>query len=500
MITFHMKESKIMNLIIKNFYAQSYASMNARVNEIKKKNISQFKDVIGAKDYRANKAILERVAEELARDAEAKYKKRNKKYPNDKIVNIRIQKDIANIKEIEEGFEAFKGNRAAYFKMLFEEYARKPQFERTKIVYGKQFNEIMNCINPKEHSYKEVVIKYTESQFPCETIAIPCKITSRTETSFPIVFFLQKNNDENQPFIVQEIALSKIKEISINRTLQDSLITAEIIKISKNLSETNNASFQNNDKRIVVSFSEQGLYKMFNTPLRRPFFDEKRIRENGSMRYIVNFEGKISEAKEYLSQFGADALVIEPKSLQEDFHKLFNDASNAYSAPEKARNYIATADVLSDIQSHTNNFEETCNDMYIKYMNKAIAFEDTGDVLAFTIGSVEAGLTDWAPYVADFYFDGEIIEQDYSKAAHYYLMAFDRLNRRQYLNLASLFDNNLLLEPVSEKQINILKEATRDASQYNTCEGYSFYYQAFNRVPDEYNKVVDNGDEILAYY
>ncbi len=204
-----------------------------------------------------------------------------------------------------------------YFRNMFASYSLLPQDKRETIIFRQNFELIRQAIDNDRKIY------FTTTNNNAPHIVSPYTIANSKEELFNYV--LCKYN--NFPY---SFRIGRIKQIKILNESRD--LTGPIIEVFDRMARFG-PQFSYEVKKphipIKVKFSERGKRQYRSMYLHRPQY----FKEEDDIYY---FDCSRSQAFQYFSRFGSNAVVLEPEDLRSDLQKFFSIADRKYRRIDKA--------------------------------------------------------------------------------------------------------------------------------------------------------------------
>ncbi|MFP4698639.1 MAG: WYL domain-containing protein [Eubacteriales bacterium] len=199
-----------------------------------------------------------------------------------------------------------------YFRMLFEEYAARPQYSREKILFSKTYNTIKESID-KTHKIKIKLkghsVYYTSS---------PTLLNNSKEEQYNYLILLDEERN------VRSVRLSHIDDIILLKNTKIVLTDQEKGKIEK-LKE-NFDPFTFNFSQIRLRLTEEGENLYQRIVHNRPDY----IKKEKDNEYIFNCsKDKIFV---YFFSFGNNVEILEPTDLRNRFKTAYEKSLEIYES------------------------------------------------------------------------------------------------------------------------------------------------------------------------
>lgn len=324
--------NKLLNLIVINYSNRSDADFRVAFSKYQ-----EFYDAVKRRD--ADDQLLLQVKDYFRRDF---YSRQNKTIHGERfrftltrksverLASIDdIPKDIINRGRVEEEQEQEKKKKptigyrslAKYLSRLFESYSKLSTAERERIIFSDRYKMLEQIISSKTHSVKTIIKENTWLHVK------PYKIIFDVTTRQNYLIGLSSADPENEGYNPAPFRINRLRNLQEDNSIEP-INKVEIEFIEKRLKEVSPAYISMNAKEIKVKLSREGQIKMNVIVRNRPKIVQKNELENGEVEYTVYCTE--FQAKNYFFQFGADAVVTEPKSLNEFMKTEFQKAADRY--------------------------------------------------------------------------------------------------------------------------------------------------------------------------
>lgn len=307
-----------LNKIILHFYPNAHASLSIRYEKQKikyKKLLNLTDSKKGLQKYAKEWELLDKLMLAYQSDCEEEYKK----YPKGSSIKFRLNNQNTGILfDLFSDNTSVQGHRSAgkYLNGLFTEYTKLPYSEREKIYFKDVFEVISQSIKNKTYI---TYMSATNSHF--FTVA-PYKIcTVSTLPYHYLACFTHSKNDDN----FEQIISLRISRILNPVPTQSTFSITELNKarIETALKEKGSAYLQDNMETIKVRLTDAGV-QLYNRKLhQRPQY----IARNNN---IYEFCCAKQQAFHYFIDFGADAYILEPQSLNQEMKLFFEKSYKNY--------------------------------------------------------------------------------------------------------------------------------------------------------------------------
>lgn len=258
---------------------------------------------------------------------------------SEKIVNMLISNEYSIIKSKKNVKIAFKPTIAtkpyikknyftSYFREMLESYAKKPMFEREKIIFSQTYDDIEKAC--RNHDTIGIYLKNGK-----EHIVKAYKITHSNEEMFNYLL-CQEMNKDNEPE-TKVYRLNRIeRKFVCNQSNKMPSFGDGIIDCFKKMEEYGpqfaiNRDIKNDPNyKIIVHLSKEGMSSYKKIYLQRPRYKDpkkipKEIEKNGTTYFEIELDCSEFQAFLYFRRFNpGEAEIMEPQSLRQrmiDFHQ-----------------------------------------------------------------------------------------------------------------------------------------------------------------------------------
>ena len=306
--------SGIINRILKN-----YDNTKASLSYVAKEAANQFDLIFD--DINTNPEMKRKYIDQAIDEA----KKSLYHFPKDISKKIRLQnsvyEELYNYNWPENKYNISPGS---YIKAVLEDYSRKTFYEREQIVYRDYIETIQNSITNK----RQLKISYTTASGIQNTFIIkPYRMSNKYETTYNYLIGTSVQEDSIATYRISRI--TNVKEIKQNGKIKDNK------KIEKEISDKGIQFLSSGDcEKIIVEFTREGKRKYDTILHLRPqlLTNQSNNMQKGldGETYYAHFYCTKYQALIYFLQFGSDAIIIEPTSLQKEIEDKFLAAYNSY--------------------------------------------------------------------------------------------------------------------------------------------------------------------------
>ena len=212
-----------------------------------------------------------------------------------------------------------------YLGRLFESYAKLAIKDREKCIFAENYEIIESAI-----SERKCISVNISAQDSIKTLQIkPYKLLADifTEYYYLVGYSCEQPNEE------YKIATFRISRLNNPKKCRGDYLTQnEIIALEQRLENVSPAYLQNKAVEIKVIMTEAGEEKYFRILRNRPNAIKKETLRNKDSDYTVKytFFGSEFQIANYFHQFGADAVITEPRELHDEQKEWYDNALNAY--------------------------------------------------------------------------------------------------------------------------------------------------------------------------
>ena len=203
-----------------------------------------------------------------------------------------------------------------YFRNMFASYSLLPQDKRDTIIFKQNFDLINEAIENDRKIY------FTTANSDAPHIVSPYLIASSKEELFN--YLLCRYNKFPYSF-----RMSRIRQIKILNESRD--LTDKIIEVFDKMAKYGpQYSYEVKKKQvpIKVKLNERGQRSYRLMYLHRPQYVKKEDD-------IYYFDCSRSQAFQYFSRFGSNAIILEPEDLKTDLHRFYETAARKYRKIDK---------------------------------------------------------------------------------------------------------------------------------------------------------------------
>ncbi len=342
--------SGFLNVIFKNFYEQSKASISLRCLEKKE----ELNDIYSTnKSLSKDKVLLNNIINTYLKSYEENLLKKATSYPKGAGQKFRINKEnLAILKDIEEA-NYYDNSIGLYLKAIYEEYVLKPLYIREQIFFKDTYDEINNAIKNERKLKISLLSKISvdgKHKYTKKFYVLPYKIVQDKTNSYNYLIgfseeikdIIQKdeNGKEYKTTITLErspacFRLSRIENASLMSSMGAHISKDNKNELDKLLIERTAMFITTDSIDIKVKFTEKGLESFKRILYMRPQF--YKIDKND--KYLYTFNCTELQAIHYFFKMGWDVQIIEPISLREKFIQRYSRAIKSYQGMSKQEIY-----------------------------------------------------------------------------------------------------------------------------------------------------------------
>lgn len=331
--------SGFLNIILENFYETAEASIAIRSRGMREKLEKDF----GGKDFdkydaTVKNAFINKIVEVYQKEAEEKIEKLDKAKGAGK--KFRINND--NVLLLKDNLSEdlyYDDSIGLYLKALYEEYCKKPHYEREKIF----FKSTMDEIGLAKEAGKKLKIVQKKTNRKTGKLEMhyyyvsPYDVVHDEGRQYNYLIGLSEEVDANgDPKVdfngnrvvpkVASLRISQIVRIRMMKSMSGFLSKADKDDIEKALVEKKPQFMVGDLEDIKVRFTKSGFENFGRQLHLRPQFCDKV--EGEDLVYV--FHCTEQQAKNYFFKFASDVEILEPASLRAWFKNKYIYAVNHY--------------------------------------------------------------------------------------------------------------------------------------------------------------------------
>lgn len=324
---FPLNLNKVLNLIVKNYSDRSDADFRVA--------FSKYQEFYDAVKYRkADEALLDEIKKHFEKDF---YLRQNMPVHGSRFRFTLTKNSVKKLDSVEgipkeklldftdesETKQKFRYKTVAkYLSRLFESYSKLPSSERERILFADTYNMIELVIGSKSKGLKTVIYENTWLHVK------PYKILYDVNTGYNYLVGYSSADQENDSYKIATFRMNRLRNLQEDNSVEP-IGYKEKNMLDERLKEVSPAYISTNAKEITVRLNREGQYKINVIVRNRPKIKQIKELENGQAEYTVYCTE--FQAKNYFFQFGADAVVVEPKSLNELMKNEFQKAADKYN-------------------------------------------------------------------------------------------------------------------------------------------------------------------------
>ena len=231
-------------------------------------------------------------------------------------ISFRPNKESANTIDFIENHELKGSSRSNYYRSLFDSYCMLPQDKRERIIFRNLVEKIEQAIEEDRQIY--LLSKQNHDLNKPGVILSPYSLSLTKEELFN---YLLGELSEYQA--VRTTRLCRIQSIRIlneRRVFTDPVLNI----LDKMIFNGPQYKYDENEKDpIIVQFTDEGIRKFRYYFVHRPI--PVSIED-----HTYTFSCSYSQAANYFSRFGSDAVVISPVELREQMREFYEKAVKEY--------------------------------------------------------------------------------------------------------------------------------------------------------------------------
>lgn len=212
-----------------------------------------------------------------------------------------------------------------YLANIIYSYLKEPQYEREKIIYKKNINDINNAIkNNRSIKIKTKSYKGNNANgFIIQNI-VPKEICTSREELYNYLLY-QTYSEKKQKYFASTIHIYNILNVYIDKKSREFEpdIEKQFIKMKRN--------------GVQFSINENTIYKIKLSDKGKKLFDSRYLERpvplpNSDINQgIYYFDCSALQFKSYFAPFGEEVIFLEPKEIIQEIVKEYEDIINYYS-------------------------------------------------------------------------------------------------------------------------------------------------------------------------
>ncbi len=292
------KLSTFLNLVITHYALSSDASIDARLESYR----AELRSVIGHTSAHED-AIKALTKKELLRLKDAI------RHVKGSAFKLRLNNDNAKFLCSSPDAVHYDGDVSLYVKNIIEEYCEKPIVVREILIRKDIADTVSLCIDAGRK----------------------CRVTTRSTTLVTTPYAIVSSKEDTFNYLVGlgddgAITTNRISRIDDVRPYGRRILSqAEKKRIDKSINDSGPQFVRDDSEEFKVRLTRNGIrqYKMiyYNKP------HHVRVEENNTYVFVCSRR----QFTTFFFRFGADALVLEPESVKEQFEKRYKKAFDAYN-------------------------------------------------------------------------------------------------------------------------------------------------------------------------
>lgn len=307
-----------LNKIIFHFYETAHASLTIRYQKQKQKyrkilNLTDSKK--GLQKYAKEWELLDKLMLAYQADCEEEYKK----YPKGSGIKFRLNNQNTGILfDLFSDDTSVQGHKTAgkYLNALFTEYAKLSYSEREKIYFKDIFEVIAQSIKNK------TFITYMSAANNRFFTVAPYKICTVSTLPYHYLACFASSETDDELNQIVSLRISRIvNPVQTKHTF--SIADSEKDRMETALKEKGSAYLHDHAETIKVRLSDAGIQIYNRKAHQRPQY----IAQND---HIYEFCCTKQQAFHYFVDFGPEAYVLEPQSLQIEMKSFFEKGYQNY--------------------------------------------------------------------------------------------------------------------------------------------------------------------------
>lgn len=328
-------KSGFFNIILKNFYETSNASINLRCANKR----DELKKVFNAKTFAScNEEMKATFIEKYLEVYKKELKDKAFSYPKGhgekfriNVENVQLLKDEINEEEY------YDDTIGLYLKALYEEYCEKQNYEREQIFFKAIIDEIKMAISESKKLKLAIKEKYNpklKTFYTKRYLVSPYKIVQDDTKSYNYLIGWAeeiKEDGTTKEKKVTSFRISRIDKIKKMSSMGGFISKENKDKIEEELIHKKAQFMLGDIIDIKVRFTRKGLESFKRQLYLRPQFYEKSKADE----CVYNFKCTEVQAINYFFKFARDVEILEPEDLREKFVKRYSEALTNYKLDEE---------------------------------------------------------------------------------------------------------------------------------------------------------------------
>ena len=251
-----------------------------------------------------------------------------------KAANIRLNNKVKDIYNTYVSDAGANFSQSEFIRKIFEWFCNKPKYEREKILFNSEYNELKRAIEERRRINITIL---TSNKKLFKTSCFPIGIfSSKEETSFYLIGIDKKDTNIYPTGLssIKNIHLANRFEIVDDKDLELGKIYGD--RVGKSRVEEANERIKNRDNtigkyiHIIGYLTEQGKKEYEHIPTNRPLLKFTTLENCGDYKYKFEYYGTAFSVKRYFMRFGKECKIVGPKILEEEFIKFYKEAIEIY--------------------------------------------------------------------------------------------------------------------------------------------------------------------------
>jgi hypothetical protein len=308
--------SGFLNTIIKNFYEISVASISYEVDRLSDQLEQVFLDQkLQTYDKQTKKAFMHQMISVLEKELLSQVQS----YPKGEGRKFRINNE--NLELLEDSIEDvyYQGSLGLYLKAMFEEYARKPYFEREKIYFKDYVYIIERAIE------KSTLLKITLENNRKFYVSPYQLVMDKSATfNYLVGYSIPVGEEKSKIERMSSFRLSRIIDMKQIRSKSGKITLEQQKKLETELNLKGPQFLSSDSIEIKVKLTKKGIEKYRSQINLRPNYTHI---EDGD---IYVFHCTEVQIQYYFFKFGKDAVILSPLSLKERFKRYYESSLSNY--------------------------------------------------------------------------------------------------------------------------------------------------------------------------
>lgn len=222
----------------------------------------------------------------------------------------------------------YKGSAGRFIKAVIEEYAAKPYSLREEIALRDRFALLRSCI--ESGAFMHVTTRGAGG--PARYEVKPYILCRDSANSYNYLVGLSRPLMSGEAERPAAFRVSRLEKISLSSARSGKISAAQKKLIDARLKDSGVQFLLFEAERIKVRLSAKGQ-RLYDRQLHlRPARVKTEILENGGA--VCEFQCTAMQAMFYFFKFGADAEILSPAELRNDFYKSYKSAAKLYESED----------------------------------------------------------------------------------------------------------------------------------------------------------------------